>query len=134
MVQGVLPEDWMSTLEPTMEQQPAMFPQLSAHISAPQLSFQGLDVDELGLPINSNGRGARRSSLNGTRNTGYNNDNNKAVWSLPWFMLPLGANECKHREGFLRNVQLVGFLEVGKHISECDWMQRHYHLSAVQIL
>jgi hypothetical protein len=75
VIQGDPSEDWMSSLEPTMEQpENNMFPSMGVHISAPQLSLQGIDTEELGMHV-SHTR-CRKASMDGT---GRSNTTDSAV-------------------------------------------------------
>lgn len=53
LVQVAIPEDWLQSLQPSMEQA-EMFPQarMPYCISAPQLGYQAMDVENLGFNIN----------------------------------------------------------------------------------
>ena len=61
----------MTSMGPSLEQHGVMSQPFSQHISAPQLSFQGIDVEELGLmgaARRGHQRTARRTSLDGSNN------------------------------------------------------------------
>ena len=107
----------MTSMGPSLEQHGVMSQPFSQHISAPQLSFQGIDVEELGLmgaARRGHQRTARRTSLDGSNNHTTNTVRPhsklpKLLLLLVACVLPVGFVPVSRHQLFVPCVRVMGF-------------------------